>query len=425
MVPVPIITVPDSSGPHPLLEHSRSQRAVPVVFGYFLVIGVATVMLGPSLPLLAARWGVPDARLGSLFMAYFTGQFGGSWLATPRLRTSLFLGAIVAAFGMFLLAFAGATTAHAALFCAGLGLGAGLTAGNVVVGTVGEGPLEDHSNQESPRRDSSRSRNLALLNVAWGLGAIACPLLLDASLRVNAFRAQPGKLFFLALAAALAVCAVLLALLLPRPSSAPVGTTAAAKQPEIPWHVFALFGITFMLYVGIENTLGGWLPTYAQRSSPGGSLAGRASAIALCFWVCQLASRGLMAALIKLLREWVVYRSCLLVLLATAMVLVLTPQMSTGVIFAITAIAAFSLAPLYPLAVSFLLARTGNHPRVGKVFACASLGGTILPWMTGVLSTHFHSLRIGFTTPVAGAALMLLISLCLPRNARGSSSGPG
>jgi MFS transporter, FHS family, glucose/mannose:H+ symporter len=417
MVPVPVIAVPDSSSPpHPPSERSLSQRTVAVVFSYFIVAGIATVMLGPALPLLAARWGMPDARLGSLFVAYFAGQFCGAWLATPRLRASLLLGAIVAGFGMLLLTFAGATAAHVALFCAGLGLGAGLTAGNVLVGTLDADASEQDPHQDSNQRGSSRSRNLALLNVAWGLGAIACPVLLSASLRLHAFRAQPGQLFFLALAAGFAVCAVLLALLLPRPSAGPATVAPASRQAQIPWQIFALFGATFMLYVGVENSLGGWLPIYAQRLSHGCILAERASAVALCFWVCELASRGLMAAMIKLLRERLVYRGCLAVLIATAASLVLVPHLSTVPVFAITAVAAFSLAPLYPLAVSFLLARTGNHPRVGKVFACASLGGTILPWLTGVLSTRFQSLRIGFAAPAVGAVLMLLLSLYLPDN---------
>ena len=73
-----------------------------------------------------------------------------------------------------------------------------------------------------------------------------------------------------------------------------------------------------------------------------------------------------MAALIKLLRERLVYRGCLVVLIATAASLVLVPHLGTVAIFAITTVVAFSLAPLYPLAVSFLLVRTGNHPRVGQ-----------------------------------------------------------
>ncbi len=109
----------------------------------------------------------------------------------------------------------------------------------------------------------------------------------------------------------------------------------------------------------------GCQPTLSALS-PGGSMAERASAIALCFWVCEMASRGLTAALIRFVREQLFYRVCLLVLIATAATVVFIPHLSATAVFAITAIAAFSLAPLYPLAVSFLLARTGNHPRLGQ-----------------------------------------------------------
>ena len=218
---------------------------------------------------------------------------------------------------------------------------------------------------------------------------------------------QPGQIFFIALATALALCTLLLALLLPRSSDTFADAAQPRKRPQIPWQIFALFGATFMLYVGVENSLGGWLPTYAQRLSPSGIAAGRASAIALCFWVCELASRAFTAALIKFVRELFFYRACLVTLIATAAGLVVIPHLGTVAVFAITAIAAFSLAPLYPLAVSFLLARSGNHPRIGKVFACASLGGTVLPWLTGVFSTRFQSLRVGLITPGAGAVLML------------------
>jgi fucose permease len=63
--------------------------------------------------------------------------------------------------------------------------------------------------------------------------------------------------------------------------------------------------------------------------------------------------------------------------------------------------------------VSFLLARTGNHPRLGALFATASFGGATLPWLTGVFSTQFHSLRTGFFVPAAGAALLLVLSAIL------------
>jgi FHS family glucose/mannose:H+ symporter-like MFS transporter len=69
-----------------------------------------------------------------------------------------------------------------------------------------------------------------------------------------------------------------------------------------------------------------------------------------------------------------------------------------------------ALAPIYPLILSVFLARTGNHPRLGRVFAAASIGGATLPWLTGVVSTQFHGLRAGLAVPATGAVLLLLLS---------------
>ena len=64
------------------------------------------------------------------------------------------------------MAWVGFDAAHLALFFIGLGLGAGLTAGNVIAGTA---------------VPTARARLIAMLNVAWGIGAIACPVLVRLS----------------------------------------------------------------------------------------------------------------------------------------------------------------------------------------------------------------------------------------------------
>jgi fucose permease len=368
-------------------------------------------MLGPALPLLAARWSLPDSRSGTLFVAFFAGQLCGSWVATPRVRASLLLGSAATAAGLVALALAGAAMAHLALFCVGLGLGAGLTAGNVIVGTI-QSKTAARAAEEASGKGTSRSRMLALLNVSWGLGAIACPLLLNASLRTRRFGAPRGELFFVSLAAGFAVCAALIGCCLPRELSA--GEDVAKPSTRLPWRVLVLFGATLILYVGVENSLGGWLPTYAERLSANGPFSGRAASIALCFWSCELASRGLTALWIRRVNERIFYRGCLGALIAVTALLFLTPHLSVAATFAVTALAAFSLAPVFPLAISFLLGRTGNHPQVGRVFASAALGGTLLPWFTGVVATHCANLRLGFVVPAIGAALILLLSKYLP-----------
>jgi MFS transporter, FHS family, glucose/mannose:H+ symporter len=67
------------------------------------------------------------------------------------------------------------------------------------------------------------------------------------------------------------------------------------------------------------------------------------------------------------------------------------------------------IGPLYPLALSYLLELS---PR-GWFFAMGGMGAALFPWMTGLVSTHFHSLRYGLMVPcftgVAMAALNWLI----------------
>ena len=96
------------------------------VFVYFIVAGVATVMLGPLLPALISRWNIPGAQAGTLFTSSFAGQFLGAWFAARNLRASVVCGAALSAAGCVAMAWANFNVAHLALFCVGLGLGAGL-----------------------------------------------------------------------------------------------------------------------------------------------------------------------------------------------------------------------------------------------------------------------------------------------------------
>jgi len=282
--------------------------------------------------------------------------------------------------------------AHIALFCVGLGLGAGLTAGNVIAGTA---------------VPAARTRLIALLNVAWGFGAIACPVLIRLS-------SSGGiQVFFFATAVCLTITA-LIAITIPysKTNEAVVFRHAEAqtvsRMPLPPLPLF-IFGAAIFLYVGVENAFGGWLPSYAIRTNP--SL--HASSISIYFWIAELTGRILVTALMALLGEATLYRLCLALLILTQILLCATTHISATGVITLTVLAALSLAPLYPLIMSFLLARTGNHARLGELLATASFGGATLPWLTGVLSTHFHGLRAGLLVPATGAVLLLFLSTIL------------
>jgi MFS transporter, FHS family, glucose/mannose:H+ symporter len=378
---------PDSSPAKPL-------RALLPVYFYFLAAGIATVMLGPLLPSLIQRWHIQDAQAGTLFTANFAGQFCGAWFATRNLRASILYGSAITAAGCIALAWVTFGPAHIALFCTGLGLGAGLTAGNVIAGTA---------------VPAARARLLAILNVVWGFGAIACPVLVRLS------SAAGIQYFFFATAALLSITAFV-AIAIPSNTPNPTlpaepasrGPSTKQRLPLPPLPLF-VFGAAIFLYIGVENALGGWLPSYAVRTNP----AIHASSIALYFWIAELTGRILVTVLLTRVGEAALYRVCLVLLILTQVLLCATTHISAPGIVALTILGALSLAPIYPLIVSFLLARTGNHPGLGALFATASFGGATLPWLTGVFSTRFHSLRTGFLVPAAGAALLLFLSAVL------------
>lgn len=367
------------------------------VYFYCLTAGVATVMLGPLLPSLIQHWQIQDAQAGVLFTASFLGQLCGAWFATRNLRNSILYGAAISAAGCVAMAWVSFGAAPIALFVIGLGLGAGLTAGNVIVGTV---------------RPASRARLLALLNIAWSLGAIACPVLVQLS-------APHGvRLFFLLTAGGLAA-ASFFSMALPRvlqqtveagEPSLPLLRTAP-PTPPLPLMTLLAFASASFLYIGVENSLGGWLPSYAVRANP--SL--HPSSIAFFFWMAELIGRLVMAALSTRIGEATLYRVSLALLLFAEILLCAAAHLTSGNIVALAILTGFALAPLYPLIVSFMLARTGNHPRLGPLFACASLGGATLPWLTGIFSTHFRGLRVGLIVPAAGSCLLLLLSTALTR----------
>jgi FHS family glucose/mannose:H+ symporter-like MFS transporter len=380
-------------------DRARAFRALGPVFFYFLPAGAATVMLGPLLPSLIHRWHMLDAQAGTLFTAQFLGQLCGSSFGTLNLRASVLYGAALSAAGCVAMTLCTFAAAPIALFCIGVGLGLGLAAGNVIVGTA---------------VPAIRTRLIALLNVSWSVGAIICPMLVRLS-------ASGGVRLFFLLTAAFLATAALFATAIPRGLQAPQATDSKSHHPaqiaglEIkiagtssPFLLLPLlaFAAAMFLYVGVENSLAGWLPSYAIRTNA--SL--HASTISLYFWMAELAGRLLIAALSLRIDEANLYRVCLTLLIFTEVALCTAARLSPANMMAFAILCGLTLAPLYPLIVAFMLARTESRPRLGALFACASLGGAIMPWATGIFSTQFHGLRVGLIIPALGASMLLILS---------------
>ncbi|GGA61951.1 MFS transporter [Edaphobacter acidisoli] len=374
--------------------NSRAEafRALAPVFFYFAIGGVATVMLGPLLPALIGRYQIQDAQAGTLFTFSFAGQLCGAWIAVRNLRASVLYGALLSVAGCLAMAWAPFDLAHFALFVNGLGLGLGLTAGNVIAGTyVTEG----------------RARLLALLNTCWSIGAILCPVLVRACgpSHINIFFYVLSAIFLISAAASVTI---------PRASARErQQPQTKSRLPLSPSMIF-FFSCALLLYVGIENALGGWLPTYAVRVDP----TAHAADISFCFWLAEMAGRFLMSTPLNFLSEKNLYKAAATLLIAAQALFIAIPHLPGSRIELLTIATGLAIAPIYPLILSFLLSRTGKHPHLGPLFASASLGGATFPWFTGIVSTHFHDLRTGLIVPTIGTFLILLLATVIAQQSK-------
>ena len=359
----------------------------------FLITGVVTVLLGPLLPDLAREWRLPVEELRGLFVVQFLASATGSLLSSYRLGLSLRLGYLLIAAGLVSLSLAPWPLALVPMAAVGLGLGLAIPATNLRVA---------HS---QPQR---RGAALSSLNMVWGAGAVACPLLFavrppgmssDAVLLVIA---AASGLTLLALRAAPAGGAV----------TAQAASAARGRQGGVLPGLVVIAAIMF-LYVGIENSVGGWLVSLADQ------FRAERSATSLWigsgFWAALLVSRAVAPLLLRRVSEPVLYGAGVLLAGGGLFGLLLSGSQA-GLAVAAVATGA-GLAPLFPLTISFLadLTEATRSRNTGWVFALAGAGGAVLPWLTGRLAGGADGLAAGFVAPIGGLVLLAVLFASLRR----------
>jgi len=380
------------------------------IHAQFALIGVTTVLLGPLLPTLAVQWGMHDLQMGYLLFAQYAGSVLGSLLSTralPRWGFNRVCSAamVILCSGLEIFMLASWQVGVAGIFLCGLGMALAIAASNLVVA------------ESNPGRAASA---LSLLNFSWGIGAVAFPFLMSTALRnVPLSRLVPllGVLpvFF----------SVRFALFASsdrrsadrrsanRRSAESQAALVPLRQDSAPtpweWLPFQLIATLAFLYVGTETALGGWIASYAQDFSA--VSMGSAAIAPTVFWAALVAGRGLSPIVLRSHSERAIY--CLGLLTAlTGTLLVLTthlvPFLLTG-----AAIAGFGLSAVFPITVALLSRNLGeNSNRLGGFFfATGNLGGAIIPFMVGVVSSQTHSLRAGLASTLVTMTLLLVMSL--------------
>lgn len=350
----------------------------------FSLTGAGTIAVGVLLPVISAKWGFTDDISGRLFFLQFLGScLGAIFSGKDRVR-SMAAGYALLVIASCALAFSGRTALFPVFFIFGLGLGLAMTSTNLLV---------------SDRHEHDRAAKLERFNFAWSFGAMVTPLLLVPFLNGASFR----LLYFIF--AGLFLLLFSWVMLRERGQGGTVAR-AVALPPQTFATVMSLVPLLVLSVcaIGVETALSGWLTTYSHRAAPR-EFGGGAVATAL-FMFGIVFSR--FAASTRLLGKVGRQRTLRSVLWgsAAAVGLLIAEHHPLSIDLA-AMLAGMSVGPQFPLLLSYLLERS---PR-GWIFAVAGMGSVIFPWATGVLSTHYGSLRYGLLAPCGAAALMLLVSV--------------
>jgi FHS family glucose/mannose:H+ symporter-like MFS transporter len=363
----------------------------------FVLIGISMTMLGPVLPYFTHRWNLTDGQAGLFFWTQYFGSFLGtlvtSWLL-PRLGFSKLISTGYLCFAL-------------GLACLGLGPWFFSTVFMGIYG-LGYGLANPSINLRATHLPSSNvAAAVSLLNFSWGIGAFSSPFVVAFFLGHVSLRALVVSLAasFLALAAVhFAQKAKPAASSETRPKRS-FAVWRARLQPA-PWISLALL---FLLYVGIEISVGGWVALDEKRMA--GFTAGKMAAAPAFFYGFLLLGRFLVPIALKHFSQRALSVGGL-VLTTVGVALVAFAQTPT-VLHSGALLAGLGCGPQYPIYVTWLAAIFKDDATwlAALFFGAAGIGSSLIPWLVGVVASQTHSLHFGFMLPLASALLMIPFAL--------------
>jgi len=363
-------------------------------YASFVPIGIATVLLGPLLPTLSARWSLTYAQAGALFTVQYVASTCAVALSGVLASRRGFLfpiktGLVLMALGLAFVSRGPERLGIACIALYGAGLGVAVPAANLMVAAV------------NPFR---RSATLNLLNFFWSAGAVACPFLVAAAIKMNRASVFLGGVavvsFFIVAGIAMF------------PSGAVQSGAIVETGPVLPLIranvvAFLTMGCLFFFYVGTENAFGGWVASYSK------TLSGMTSSFAVMtpsfFYASLMIGRWIVPLLLRWITDVRIAQVGLLLALLGSSCLIVSHGL-LGVVLSACA-AGFGLSSVYPITIS-LLSRQFESARVGSImFTLSNIGGGLLPWTVGIASDRFGALKVGLFVPLLGCALMFLLFL--------------
>ena len=367
--------------------------------GLFVVLGIVTTLLGPTLPLLSARWSISAAQAGILFSWQFVSSTAGTLLSGAVLtkrsfKAAVLIGVALCLFGIVALVTANWTVGRYAVACYGLGLGISLPAINLAVG------------EANPDR---RAASVSLLNFAWGVCAIGGPVFLDTL--------HSRNVFLVALSILLALTLIGSALST-MPVKAEQTCVTGVQDGARPWLLVPLIASSMFLFCGVENAVGGWA---ASLALPSFSNVFAANSAVIVFWTFFLAGRFFTPTVLRHLSEGRLLLTALICAASGVLAFYLATHVVT--ILLACALAVLGIGPGFPLVIARVSELIGpQHPACMVCFSFAGIGAATLPALVGLVGAKLAQPRAGLLLPLAGLLLLIALSGALAKLKPASAS---
>jgi MFS transporter, FHS family, glucose/mannose:H+ symporter len=376
---------------------SFSRKLTFAAYASFVPIGIVNVILGPLLPVLSLRWSLNYSQAGVLFIAqYLTSTIAvalsGLLVARYGFRFAINSGLLITATATALLLAGSRLFGTLCIAAIGGGIGLAVPAANLLV-----------AEENSHRRGAA----LNVLNFCWSAGAVASPFMVAST-------AKNGRLLSMLVAvAAIMLCVVIGITLMPH-STSDITAAQVEKKAELGafnWRTRALpvLAAIFFIYVGTENTIGGWIASYSKSL---GSVSGSVSMMMPSFFYGALTlGRWIAPMLLRGIEEAWLAQVGLLISCGASLALLFSHTL-TGVLLS-ACFGGLGLSSVYPITIAMLSREFGPQaPRAGSLmFTLSNLGGGLLPWLVGIFSTRTGSLKTGLIVPLLGCALMFVLYL--------------
>jgi MFS transporter, FHS family, glucose/mannose:H+ symporter len=358
----------------------------------FVPIGIATVLLGPMLPVLSGRWSLNYSQSGALFSVQYVAStlaVGLSGVLASRwgFRFAIKTGLVLMAAGLALLLAGPRSMGIVCIAAYGGGLGLAVPAANLLVAAA------------NPER---RSATLNLLNFFWSTGAVSCPILVATAVKHHAL-----PLFLTCVSALSIIVAIGIAVMpgsIDEPSTSKHGSRNVLPLIQSRLALFLIMGALFLVYVGTENGFGGWVASYAK------SLGNLTPAMSLMtpsfFYTALMLGRWLAPLLLRSVDEVQLARAGLLIACVGTTGLLFSHGLS-GVMVSACA-AGLGLSCVYPITISLLSLEYGSASSlIGSfMFVLSNIGGGLFPWIVGVSANRFGTLKAGLFVPLLGCVVM-------------------